>query len=101
PRTPREQMLEEAGGLPRGVVPDLDPSTVTGWLLNGKGRRVVESITAESDPYRIWTATGRRFDGATARQLAEATDEVDVARILFDKIPRIRADRSFRYRDQV
>lgn len=73
----------ETTGLIRTHRFDTMPEVVNAWLHGSAGSRLIKYATEETDPYRIWRRLGReKIGNETARQLARATDETEVADVL-------------------
>jgi hypothetical protein len=84
PPDPDTIRMEAVGLLPRAPVPNLDPTTHSGWLLAGEGRQVVEQMAREGDFYQLWKASSGKIPADVLVQIADSTDPGEVSRILFD-----------------
>ena len=84
------------GVYSHALEPNTDPATLSGWLLAGDGRQVVERIAAESDFYSLWKGTKGKIDPQTLLRLADTADPDEVTGVLFDAL-RLRGDRTFTY----
>ena len=56
------------------------------WLGHGRGQRVVQAVAKETDPIKIWYATGRKIDLSLAKTLARANSEQGVRAALASRI---------------
>lgn len=95
-RTAAAEGLESIGALPRAPIPDLDPTTVSGWLLAGDGRQIAQAMADEPSVLNLWQGTKGKLRPESYAAIADASTVDDVIPVLFDEL-RLHGDRSFRY----
>ena len=77
----RLRRAAQAAGLVEGRRKTVLPEVVDQWLT-GDGAKVVEALSADTDPVSIWRRSNKKIPVEVARELADATTADEVAGVL-------------------